>query len=1397
MGNILKSFLKLSSIGLIMVFIISAISPLTFALTNNANNNTYYYGSSLNGTFISDLPSNTMISFSIFLPPRNYNYLIFIAQQVSNKQMKPLSRNDVLNMFAPSSQEFNEILNTLKSDGFIITYQSPDRFSIMVEAPAYLVEKLFNIKLGLYKSYNGEIYYAPVNTPKIPSFLSNTLIFGLNNYTSFVAPHIIAGKIVNKYFVPNASNKLYALYVKKNQLAGAFTYYTPGDFEGAYNVTNIMKYSNKSSIAIIDAYGDPLIYQDIQEFDSMFNLPPANLTVIPIGPYHPSLGILPGWDIETALDVEAAQSMAPYAHIYLVVASNPMNALFEAIDYVVSENLANTVSMSWGSTENTIALTGFYTSNPLYTEEQLNLGYAYADYYFALGSAEGISFFASSGDNGAYDATPTLYGAVLFPSTSPFVTAVGGTSLFVNVTSGYLSSLNSTGTFGYENAWSVSPLYGTSEVGSTGGYSSLIPKPWYQIGVVNGTFRAVPDVAADANPYTGFVEIVMGSLTVIGGTSLASPLWAGIAADIDGYLNTSLGLLNPLLYDIYQNKTLYDMAFHQITFGYNGYYSATSGYNLVTGLGSPNAGILAEAIKDIISEPHLEVSVTTMQPGSTYPWYNYNTSFEVVSYITFQNGTSVTTGSFNAYIYTVNGLLEKVPLTYNGQYWVANVTIEPGNPPNTWTIVVNGTSNDLSGLGATDIDVGVGLAIISPFTAMLYPFGPPLFPNTPYPIEVYATLPNGMPDTNLTLNAYLIKNGVTYYSTELVNEGDGTYVGNIFLPYPDPQGVYTLLVNSSLGSVYTYEYFGEAIYESFVITPVNDGLPSTSPGETVTLAALVFNPIGLGMYTSNVFANIYNLSGYLVAQIPLTPTASGLQVGSYTIPANLSPGFYNVVFVSSENTSISPLFGYANQSFLVAPSGLQTTINAVSIAYEGQSIDIYANITYPNGTEVKFGTFTATLIPDQYYSSLLTYSFTVGIPLQYNSTLNEWVGILSLPSLSNPGIFTGLSSLELSGPWSLTISGESAFGHDIVSTPYNIYLEPYTYVGSMLLTENNLTSLPMGTQFGNSITGIYSSELIIENASVTIENSLINNLTIINSKVKVINSKVETISSKNSKLVLIDDDIGPGSIGVTLTNSNANIINSLFENLQYAFYQENSTVYLSGFNEYNVTSLSKLPKPSIVSTYPENITTPISNVIVNVTGVNIVPTEVLLNGIPVNFSYKNISGLLEIMIPFNSTELPDGTYTITVVLNNGLLYNVSSKIYNNYHLLSQNSLIQYLKNMTSSELSSLSSTMTKEYSNLSSEFSSLKISLSNVNSTLESQVSSLNNRLNNVASSLNTTIASQVSYLERTISSINSTATSASKTGSTSYVIGTSGVAVGIVGILLGGIALAMRRVVK
>ncbi|MGC9072097.1 MAG: S53 family peptidase [Acidilobus sp.] len=1163
-----------------MSFLAPALRPAR-ATSQQAN----YYGPSLQGTYLGQVPSTKIISVSVFLPPRNLQELYLLAQEVANHQIPPLSRQKVLELFAPSEQELQAVEDYLSSQGFSIIYVSPDRLSVMAAAPASVVEGIFGTKLGLYEAPDGTVFYAPEGTPVIPAPLQGTVVVGLTNRTAFRPQFIVAGELKGHQIVPfNLTglsipllNRLSEVVPEQQAFAGL--YYTPADFEGAYNVTPIMGYSQGASIAIIDAYGDPEIYQDVYTFDQIFGLPIVNLTIIPIGPYHPSLGVMTGWDIETALDVEAAQTMAPYAHIYLVVAANNGNALLEAIDYVVSTDLADVVSMSWGLPENLWATSGAYTSFPAFY-----LNYAFADYYFALGSAEGISFFASSGDEGAFDLTPTTYGAVLFPSSSPFVTAVGGTTLYVNVTSGYLGFLDTTGSYLTETAWSVSPLYGI-EVASTGGYSSFFPKPWYQSGVVQGNYRTTPDVSADANPYTGFVEILYGIPVVIGGTSLASPLWAGIAADIDGYVGMKLGLLNPLLYEVYKSPSLYAKAFHQVTFGYNGYYLAGPGYNLVTGLGSPNAGELAQAIYDILSTSKtLSISVTTYQPGAQFAWYMYNTSFEVEAYITFPNGTVTTSGSFYAYIFTTGGLLEEVPLTYNSTSgeWQASVYVESGTPPNVWTILVNGTSGPYSGAGATDAYIGVGITIVEPIP---YPYAPPIPVDFPFAIAAYAMFPNGTAAPTQSLEVVFYRNRMPVFTATLLPTSTaGLYEGKSMLMYPEPQGAYIMYVyylgpNGKVeGSAYEYVYFGEAVLAGYVITPLNDGMPSVSPNQTLIFLAYVMNPWGLGMFTSQVWVDIYNLSGYLVAQVPLQPAPYpllGYQIGFFTVPPDMPHGWYDAVFVTAENTSTGPLFGYLNQSFYVAPRAAQSPLVVVpSFVFENQWIELQAYILYPNGTPVTSGEFVATLLPTQDLPSLPSYSYYIGVPLQYDVALGAWVGYVQVPSIISPSIFSGEGVYSLAGPWNVVVAGVSPTGINLYPSTWPTYVEPYTYMDPTTVTSSNISSLSSSIRSGNVLYNVYFPSLKIIGTDVTIVNSVVGQLSVINSTITVINSNVSTLSAANSRVTLRGGVVEGGTVGIQALNSNIAVEGTEFADLKYAFSVVGGSLSVQSASYVNVGSIA-------------------------------------------------------------------------------------------------------------------------------------------------------------------------------------------------------------------------------
>jgi len=395
------------------------------------------------------------------------------------------------------------------------------------------------------------------------------------------------------------------------QTAGAQGF-TPTEIRTAYGLNQVTfngtaGTGSGQTIAIIDAYNDPTIQADLTGFDAAFSLAATALTVVSqtgsstLPPVDPAGTGNSNWEGEEALDVEWAHAMAPGAKLLLVEATDdsPGN-LFAAINYARQQAGVSVISMSWGGGE--------------------TAGETQYDSYFTTPSGHtGVTFVASTGDSGE----PSGY-----PAYSPYVVAAGGTSL----------AIDSLGNYQSETGWS----------GSGGGISQVETQPGYQNGVVTQTAskRANPDVAFVADPSTGasvYDSYNNGTGTpweIVGGTSLAAPSWAGLIAVADqGRVLAGAGTLDsysqtlPLLYSAPAAD------FHDITTGNNG-YSAGTGYDLVTGRGSPKANLLLP----FLVSGTISTTPPTPPPTSTAP---------TVSSLT-ANASTVTAGA--ALTLTANGV---------------------------------------------------------------------------------------------------------------------------------------------------------------------------------------------------------------------------------------------------------------------------------------------------------------------------------------------------------------------------------------------------------------------------------------------------------------------------------------------------------------------------------------------------------------------------------------------------------------------------------------------------------------------------------------------------------------------------------------------------------------------
>ena len=377
--------------------------------------------------------------------------------------------------------------------------------------------------------------------------------------------------------------------------------YQASQIQNAYNITPLLDRGINGTgrtIVIVDAYGSPTIAADLQTFSTVMGLPDANLSVIaPAGEppaFDPNDGNAVGWGVETSLDVEWAHATAPGANIVLAVAKSNEDAdILATTKYVVDNNLGDVISQSYGEAESCM--------DPALLAQQHEV--------FAQAVAKGITLIASSGDSGASQPACTGDGALFeasTPASDPNVTGVGGTTLFADT---------STGAYQYETAWTEPfgcnpPAVDQNDVNcSGGGFSSIYARPLYQSAMQKNAMRGVPDVAYNAGSAGGvlvhiqFLNDMYGLpatvFFIVGGTSAGTPQWAGIVADTDQLAGRRTGNINPALYSIAQGKKQYASALHDITTGTNyvveidnGYRTST-GWDAVTGLGSPNAANLA------------------------------------------------------------------------------------------------------------------------------------------------------------------------------------------------------------------------------------------------------------------------------------------------------------------------------------------------------------------------------------------------------------------------------------------------------------------------------------------------------------------------------------------------------------------------------------------------------------------------------------------------------------------------------------------------------------------------------------------------------------------------------------------------------------------------------------
>ena len=512
--------------------------------------------------------------------------------------------------FAPTTQEVDAVRAWTARAGLTVRSVAPNNLLVTVQGSTSTVERALGVGINDY-TVPGRGFYANDRDATVPSGLDIRAISGLSTLRRF---HIM--RPISRHSARTRGNSFESACALDSNGQTQPCYY-PRDFQAAYNMGSVGDASNQT--IGLTLWGPPVAQSDLDAFAAhtgtqriVVNGAGANGVefIQPDGPVTDTSTL-----DEEAMDVEYAHGVAPNSHLkYWLGNIDPTRCdasgcqptdqgLEDAVNAAATDTSLHVVSNSWGGSEATSA------ADPFVSNINASLQYA---------ASHGTTFYFPSGDQGAWSGSTDTTQAPGFPADSPYVVAVGGTNLQTGA---------SGSAYGSESTWSCADytactaVFGTG--GSGGGCSTIFARPSWQTGVGAATCsgRAEPDVSADGDPNSGAYVYVAGQAETLGGTSLAAPLWAGMAADLNRYLGDAgrplMGFAAPRIYQLATDPTTGARDFHDVTSGGAGYPAGT-GWDQATGWGSPNlANLAADWAGGSVSTTATPSASSTSSPTTT------------------------------------------------------------------------------------------------------------------------------------------------------------------------------------------------------------------------------------------------------------------------------------------------------------------------------------------------------------------------------------------------------------------------------------------------------------------------------------------------------------------------------------------------------------------------------------------------------------------------------------------------------------------------------------------------------------------------------------------------------------------------------------------------------------
>ncbi len=900
------------------------------------------------------VPEDRILKLSILLPLRNESQLDDLLSRLYDSTSPLyhhwLSVQEFTDRFGPTPEDYETVVNFAKANGMKVTVMPANRRLVGVESSVANINRAFHVTLGFYQHpYEARTFYSPDREPSVDLSVPLLHIAGLSNIATAhsmlrynATPEAVHTEITGSG--PGGAfygSDMRAAYYGGTALTGAGQ--SIGIFGADYNISDVETYFSSEGQSF-----NPSTVQDYS----------GDGTVNSCG-----TGCDDG---EPVADITESLSMAPGVNSVIVYFGASQEEVFNTMASVNAAKQLSTSIIYW------------YSPDPGTTFDGI----------FKEFSAQGQNFFSASGDSGAYYSSSSVFTTPGFPTDDPYVVAVGGTDLTTNGAGGSWKS---------ESAW----------IGSGGGldlYQSY-PIPSYQqlSGVIDSanqgstTIRNIPDVSIDANTDSFYCINGNACTCCLGGTSLAAPRWAGFMALVNEQAvdngNSTVGFLNPTVYAIGTSSS-YTSEFHDITTGNNDNseagFNAVTGYDLVTGWGSPNGQALINALAG--STQSFTLSAT---PGT----------------VTVTQGSS---GTSTVTVTGVNSFTGSVTLTASGL--PSGVTAAFGTNPTTGSSVVTFTASSTATAGASTVTItgtsgsltastSIALTITAASCAAV--------PSAPTGLAASGTSSSGTTLTwtadtapaNCSISSYtVLKNGSsigTATATSFAVAGLSAATTYSFtLEAADSDGVSA--TSSALSVTTSGSGSGEAPY---------GGTAAAIPG---TVKAENYDTGGQGVAYSvlsvNGTDNSYRTDG--VDLETTTATGGGNDLGwtkagqwfKYTVNV-ATAGTYTVTFAVASNDGATDAFHLSN----AAGTNLTGSVNVPNTGGWETWKTVTATVTLPAGTQ------TLTLNQDNPDWNFYSATFAAASEAPYGGTAAAIPGTVKAENYDTGGQGVAYSVLSVNG----------------------------------------------------------------------------------------------------------------------------------------------------------------------------------------------------------------------------------------------------------------------------------------------------------------------------------------------------------------------------------------------